>query len=277
MRSLRRTRRGRTRSQPGGWRSRFSAESFPYWAVLLALIVGWLGWLSLFAERYRDAWDRIAVGIVFTIRATALAFAISLVLGLLLALGRISRNVVLRNVARTYIEFIRGVPMLPLIFFLALVVVPDAAGWLGFDNRSISTEWRGVIALAIIYGAYIAEVFRGGVQSVPRGQMEAGLSLGLSRRATLRRVIFPQAMRAVIPPLGNDFIAILKDSSLLSVLAVGEVTLRARQYAAGSFRFRESYVVLVFIYVSLVLVLSFALGRLERRLRGGEQSHDAHH
>jgi len=228
----------------------------------------------LFTERYRDAWDRISVGIGFTIRTTVLAFAISLALGLVLAVGRMSRNIVARNIARTYIEFIRGVPILPLIFFLALVVVPDVAAWLGFDNRSISTEWRGVIALAIIYGAYIAEVFRGGVQSVPRGQTEAGLSLGLSRRATLRRVVFPQALRAIIPPLGNDFIAILKDSSLLSVLAVGEVTLRARQYAAGSFRFRESYVVLVFIYVSLVLVLSFALGQLERRLNRGRQLHE---
>lgn len=199
---------------------------------------------------------------------------ITLVLGLVLALGRMSRNIVSRNVARTYIEFVRGVPILPLIFFLALVVVPDVASWLGIDNRNISTEWRGVIALAVIYGAYIAEVFRGGVQSVPHGQTEAGLSLGLSRRATLRRVVFPQALRAVIPPLGNDFIAILKDSSLLSVLAVGEVTLRARQYAAGSFRFRESYVVLVFIYVSLVLMLSFALDRLERRLNRGRQSHE---
>ena len=245
-------------------------ETFPYWAVLLAIIVVWFGWLSLFEDQYRDAWDHIWVGIGFTIRATVLAFAISLALGLVLALGRISNSVVLRNLARTYIEFIRGVPILPLIFFLALVIVPDVAGWLGIDNRDVSTEWRGVIALSIIYGAYIAEVFRGGVQSVPRGQMEAGLSLGMSRPKALRLVILPQAMRAVIPPLGNDFIAILKDSSLLSVLAVGEVTLRARQYAAGSFRFRESYVVLVFIYVTLVLGLSFLLSRLERRLRRDE-------
>lgn len=247
-------------------------ETFPYWGVLLALMVGWLGWLSLFEDRYREAWDRIWVGIGFTIRATVLAFVISLALGMVLALGRLSRGVVLRNLARAYIEFVRGVPILPLIFFLALVIVPDVAGWLGIDNRSISTEWRGVIALAIIYGAYIAEVFRGGVQAVPRGQMEAGLSLGMSRLMTMRRVILPQAMRVVIPPLGNDFIAILKDSSLLSVLAVGEVTLRARQYAAGSFHFRESYVVLVFIYVTLVLGLSLLLGRVERRLSRSERT-----
>ena len=241
----------------------------------MALMVGWLGWLSLFEERYREAWDRIWMGIGFTIRVTVLAFLISLMLGVMLSLGRLSRGVVLRNLARFYIEFIRGVPILPLIFFLALVVVPDIADWLGIDNRSISTEWRGVIALAVIYAAYIAEVFRGGVQAVPRGQMEAGLSFGMSRLTAMRRVILPQAVRAAIPPLGNDFIAILKDSSLLSVLAVGEVTLRARQYAAGSFHFRESYVVLVFIYVTLVLGLSLLLGCVERRLSRNERTPDS--
>lgn len=252
-------------------RENLSAESFPYWAVLLGGIIAWLGWLSLFSDHYREAWDRIAVGIGFTVRATFAAFAISLVLGLMLALGRLSPNVVARNIARTYIEFVRGVPMLPLIFFLALVIVPEVAGWVDIENSSISTEWRGVIALAVIYGAYIAEVFRGGVLSVHSGQMEAALSLGMTRRIALRRVIFPQAMRAAIPPLGNDFIALLKDTSLLSVLAVAEVTMRARQYAAGSFHFRESYVVLVFIYVCLVAVLSLALGQLERRLQRGQR------
>ncbi|MCP4085551.1 MAG: amino acid ABC transporter permease, partial [Actinomycetia bacterium] len=135
----------------------------------------------------------------------------------------------------------------------------------------VSQEWRGILALSIIYGAYIAEVFRGGVQSIPRGQMEAGRSLGLSRFSTMRYVVLPQAMRAIIPPLGNDFIAILKDSSLLSVLAVGEITYNARQYASGSFRFRESYIVLIFIYVSLVLTLSFLLTRLEARMTRDRQ------
>ena len=111
--------RGRRRADPSlDSGSRWA--TFPYWAVLLALIVAWFGWLSLFDDRYREAWDRIWLGIGFTIRATALAFAISLALGVVLALGRISGSVVLSNLARAYIEFIRGVPILPLIFFLAL-------------------------------------------------------------------------------------------------------------------------------------------------------------
>ncbi len=253
-------------------------ETFPYWIFLLAAIVGWLGYLTLFNENYEIAWERISEGLWLTIKITLYAFVLSLTLGVILGLGRIAEvdpnkavalrgaAVLYRNVSRTYIEFIRGVPILPLIFFLALVIIPDVTDWLGVSRQTVDEFWRGVIALSIIYGAYIAEVIRGGVQSVPRGQFEAGRAVGMSRLKTMRYVVLPQAMRAIIPPLGNDFIAILKDSSLLSVLAVAEVTRLARQYSSGSFKFRESYVVLVFIYVTLVLVLSFLLTKLEERM-----------
>ena len=253
-------------------------ETFPYWIFLLAAIVGWLGYLTLFNENYEIAWERISEGLWLTIKITLYAFVLSLTLGVVLGLGRIAEvdpnkavalrgaAVLYRNVSRTYIEFIRGVPILPLIFFLALVIIPDVTDWLGVSRQTVDEFWRGVIALSIIYGAYIAEVIRGGVQSVPRGQFEAGRAVGMSRLKTMRYVVLPQAMRAIIPPLGNDFIAILKDSSLLSVLAVAEVTRLARQYSSGSFKFRESYVVLVFIYVTLVLVLSFLLTKLEERM-----------
>ncbi|MCP5028252.1 MAG: amino acid ABC transporter permease [Actinomycetia bacterium] len=258
-------------------------ETFPYWSLILAGIVGYFGYLTFFVDRYNIAWERIYDGIVTTIRITIFAFILSLALGLILGLGRISVadshsgrgtrfiKAAFRNLSRTYVEFVRGVPILPLIFFLALVIIPETLKALGIPIRDVSQEWRGILALSIIYGAYLAEVFRGGVQSIPRGQMEAGRSLGLSRFSTMRYVVLPQAMRAIIPPLGNDFIAILKDSSLLSVLAVGEITYNARQYAAGSFRFKESYVVLIFIYVSLVLTLSFLLTRLEARMTRDRQ------
>ena len=130
----------------------------------------------------------------------------------------------------------------------------------------MSFEMRATVTLAVIYGAYMAEIFRGGIQSIPPGQTEAGRSLGLNRRQTMRSVVLPQAMRAIIPPLGNDFIAVLKDTSLLSVLGVLEITQRARQFSASSFKFREAYFVSVFIYLVLVLVLSLLLGVLERRM-----------
>ena len=259
-------------------------ETFPYWTILLGLMVAWLGYLALFDPTYDVAWSRISAGLWLTVKITLVAFAISLTLGFILGLGRISRpdanahwvrrllSTISRNLSRTYIEFVRGVPILPLIFFLALVIIPTVSvDWLGLSPRTVDQFWRGVIALSIIYGAYIAEVIRGGVQSIPKGQMEAGRSIGLSRGQTMRYIVLPQAMRAIIPPLGNDFIAILKDSSLLSVLAVGEITHLARKYSAGSFKFRESYVVLVFMYVTLVLALSFLLTKVEERMTRDRQ------
>jgi ABC-type amino acid transport system permease subunit len=133
-------------------------------------------------------------------------------------------------------------------------------------NFKLSFQMRATVTLAFIYGAYMAEIFRGGIQSIAIGQVEAGRSLGLSRRQTMNSIVLPQAMRAIIPPLGNDFIAILKDTSLLSVLGVLEVTQRARQFSASTFKFREGYFVLAFIYLILTLGLSLLLGVLERRM-----------
>jgi polar amino acid transport system permease protein len=251
------------------------AESFPFWAVAIAIVLGWMGWLVLFNPRYEQAWDRIIPGIGLTLQITFAGFAMALVLGTVLGLGRMSTSVILRNVSRTYVELIRGIPMLVLIFTIALVLVPEFAGRFGIDNSDVPMLWRGTIALAIVYAAYIAEIVRGGIQSIGAGQMEAGRSLGMSRGQTMRSIILPQAGRAMLPPLGNDLISMLKDSSLLSVLGILEITQLGRQYAAGSFKFRESYLVLVFIYLSLTVLLSLLLRALESRVsrdRAGERA-----
>ncbi len=209
----------------------------------------------------------VGTGITLTIYITLVAFGVALIIGLLAGLGRVSSNIVIRNIAITYIEFIRGVPTLVLIFTVAYVIVPEAAGWVGISGQSISTNMRGIVALAIIYGAFMAEVFRAGIESVPNGQMEAARSLGLSGRQAMQHVILPQAIRNVLPALGNDFIAMLKDSSLMSVLAVREVTQMARLHAGSTFRFRESYLVLTFLYLTMTIALSLFLRWYERRLR----------
>tara|TARA_B100000959_G_scaffold243122_1_gene266132 strand:- start:1734 stop:2426 length:693 start_codon:yes stop_codon:yes gene_type:complete len=230
-----------------------------------------MAWQISFNSDYELAWDRIWPGLRVTIRATFQSFGIALVLGLLVGMGQLSKNVFLRNIARTYVEIIRGIPILPLIFVVALILVPQVSDVI---NLSINFEMRATVTLSIIYGAYMAEIFRGGIQSVPPGQSEAGRSLGLSRRQTMNSVVLPQAMRAIIPPLGNDFIAILKDTSLLSVLGVLEITQRARQFSASTFKFREGYFVVAFIYLLLTLSLSVLLSVLERRMtrdRKGER------
>jgi len=249
-----------TRSDTEPW-----YETFPWWMILVATILGAMAIAIIVDEGYNRAFERIIPGIWLTIRATLWSFVIACAIGLIVALGRTSRNVVARNLARTYVEFIRGIPMLVLIFMITLVIVPMVAGWFGSENR-LPTEWRAIIALSLIYGGYIAEIFRAGIESVDRGQIEAGRSLGLSRRRTTRSIVLPQAIRAVVPPLGNDFIAVLKDTSLLSAVGVLEVTLRARQYASGSFEFRDSYLALTFIYLSLTVILSLVLSVIERRM-----------
>jgi len=238
-------------------------DTFPWWGIAIVAILLWMGYQIVTKDSYDLAWERVIPGIRITITATLQAFAIALALGLLAGMGQLSRNVFSRNLARTYVEFIRGIPILPLIFTVALVLLPQIQDALGFK---LSFQMRATVTLAFIYGAYMAEIFRGGIQSIPAGQVEAGRSLGLSRRQTMNSIVLPQAMRAIIPPLGNDFIAILKDTSLLSVLGVLEITQRARQFSASTFKFREGYFVLAFIYLVLTLGLSLLLGLLERRM-----------
>ncbi len=248
-------------------------DTFPWWGAVILAVLVWMAFKIITDDDYELAWIRIWPGLRITIEATFEAFGIALVIGLIFGMGQLSRNVVSRNLARTYVEFVRGIPILPLIFTFALIIVPQATdalngrldAWFGWEFK-LSFQWRAVITLALIYGAYMAEIFRGGIQSIPPGQVEAGRSLGLSRRQTMNSVVLPQAMRAIIPPLGNDFIAILKDTSLLSILGVLEITQRARQFSASSFKFREGYFVSVFIYLILVMSLSLLLGVLERRM-----------
>ncbi|HIM65279.1 MAG TPA: amino acid ABC transporter permease [Acidimicrobiia bacterium] len=268
-RRVQRGRRGATRvtDERPWW------DTFPWWGAIIVAILLWMAWQILTKENYELAWTRIAPGLRLTITSTLQAFTIALIIGMVAGMGQLSRNVVSRNVARTYVEFIRGIPILPLIFTVALIVVPEVTdalnsrldAWFGWEFK-LSFQMRATVTLALIYGAYMAEIFRGGIQSVPPGQSEAGRSLGLTRRQTMSSVVLPQAMRAIIPPLGNDFIAILKDTSLLSVLGVLEITQRGRQFSASTFKFREGYFVVSFIYLLLTLSLSLLLSLLERRM-----------
>lgn len=268
-------RRGRVTDKRPWW------DTFPWWSLIILSVLGWMCWQILTNDNYELAWERILPGLGLTITATIQAFAIALLIALIVGMGQMSQNVVLRNLSRTYVEFVRGIPILPLIFTVALIIVPELTkaingplesrfGW----ELKLSFQMRAIVTLAVIYGAYMAEIFRGGIQSIPPGQTEAGRSLGLNRRQTMNSVVLPQAMRAILPPLGNDFIAILKDTSLLSVLGALEITQRARQFSASTFKFREGYFVLAFIYLILTLGLSLLLGMLERRMtrdRKGER------
>lgn len=212
----------------------------------------------------------VGTGISLTLYITIVSFLISLAFGLLLGVFRVNKNTFLRNFAIFYVEFIRGVPMLVLIFTIALVAVPWATELLGLENQSIPGTTRGIIALSAIYSAFMAEIFRAGIESIPKGQSEAARSLGMTAFQSMWHIILPQAVRNIMPALGNDFIATLKDSSLLSVLAVREITQMSRLHAGSSFRFREAYLVTTFLYLTMTLALSLLLRWYESRIRGKE-------
>ncbi len=249
-----------------------SWADLPWWLYALILIFIYTAWSVYTKENLREAFGFIIRGISVTVVTAIVAYLIAILLGLLAGLGRISRNPVLKNIATFYVEFIRGVPMLVLIFFIALVGVPTVIEWLnsiGFTaltNKAVPTEVRAVIALSVTYGAFLAEIFRAGIQSITRGQMEAARSLGMSYGHAMRYVILPQAVRNVLPALGNDFVAMVKDSSLVSLLAVGDITYMAKLYSGSSFRFREAYTILALLYLLMTVILSRFMNMLERRM-----------
>lgn len=264
---------------------RKNLANLPWWVVAVALIAVATVILISTRETYMQAFRFIRAGISVTLVTTFSAYAVALVIGLLTGLGRIAQNNLVRNLATFYVEMVRGIPMIVLIFFIALVGVPGiinglkAVGeWMAangqsgagvllsrLDPRSVSMNLRAVVALAITYGAFLAEIFRGGIQSVGRGQMEAARSQGMTYWQAMRYIILPQAVRNMLPALGNDFIAMLKDSSLVSVLAVRDITQVAGLYAGQSFRFPEAYTILAVMYLSMTMALSGLVKYLERR------------
>lgn len=266
-------------------RLRRRLETFPWWLAAMALLAVLVMSSILNNENYRDAFNFIRAGLTITLTTTISAFGIALVIGLVTGLLRISNSVVLRNAGTFYVEVIRGVPMMVLIFFIALVVVPGAIqalnalghqlhtlGLTSLGNRLsaldpsvVSMNLRAVVALSITYGAFLAEIFRAGIQSIGRGQMEAARSQGMSYTQAMRYVILPQAVRNVLPALGNDFVSMLKDSSLVSILAVRDITQYARLYAGRSFQFQETYTILAVLYLVMTVLLSFVVKYLERR------------
>ncbi|MGY9050384.1 amino acid ABC transporter [Puniceibacterium antarcticum] len=250
---------------------------FPWWLVAVAGLGALLFTRVLMDDLQAQILSTLLKGVQITVFVTLVGFALAASLGLVVALMSLSRSLVLRQVARFYTEVVRGIPMLVLLLYVAFVLAPGlvdlrnwALGSLGVDpirTREFSLLWRAVIALTIGYSAFIAEVFRAGLMAVEPGQIEAANALGLSPWQRFRLVVFPQAIKTILPPLGNDFIAMIKDSSLVSVLGVLDVTQLGKVTAAGNFRYFETYNVVALIYLTMTIGLSLALRRLEMHLR----------
>jgi polar amino acid transport system permease protein len=252
-------------------------RDFPYWLLILAGVGGYLFWRVWSDDLHAQVLSTLSKGIGITVFVTVIGFGMAAVLGLLLALAAQSKWVAIRQIARLYVEIVRGIPIIVLLLYVAFVLAPAmvalwnwATGPLGLEplrNRDFSLLWRAIIALTIAYSAFLAEVFRAGLASVDPGQIEAAKALGLSRWQRFRHIVFPQAFRTILPPLGNDLVAMVKDSSLVSVLGVTDITQLGKVTAAGNFRYFETYNIVALIYLAMTITLSLGLRRLEARLR----------
>ena len=256
-------------------------REIPYWLLAIILLGVVFAWLISADGDYATIFNALRKGVVVTLWVSIVAFAFAMTLGLVVALGRLSRHRVLREVATFYIEIVRGVPVLVLLFYVAFVGAPQIvalwnwvfgglidAGWFpAMSVRDFDMTWRAIFALTISYSAFIAEIFRAGIEAVPQGQVEAAESLGLKRWAVMRKVVLPQAVRTVLPPLGNDFVAMIKDSALVSALGVQDITQLGKVYSASTFRFFETYNVVAYLYLVMTVSLSLLVRGLEARMK----------
>jgi polar amino acid transport system permease protein len=228
------------------WRIAFGGAAL----ILISLVV-------FKPDPYLDIIKFLPDGIIVTFQVTMLSIFFSLIFGLITGLGRISRNKFINAVASTYVEVVRGIPLLVQLFYIyyalgRFVRVPDMVA--------------AVAAMSFCYGAYMGEVFRAGIESVDKGQTEAARSLGFSRSQTMLYVVLPQALRTILPPVGNEFIALLKDTSLVSILAVADLLRRGREFASSTFTYFETYTMIALIYLLITLLLSKLVSIMEEKL-----------
>jgi polar amino acid transport system permease protein len=233
------------------------------WVALLVLLFSVLRQFDLDLAFMSHWLPFILAGAGLTVIVSAASIILAIVLALLGALGRLSDSPIANGVSGFYISLVRGTPLLVQIFIW----------YLGLPRLGIilSPLTAGILALSVNYGAYMTEIFRAGIQAISKGQHEAAQALGMSRVQTLRRIVLPQAFRIVIPPIGNEFIAMMKDSSLVSIMAVQELTWRAQKIGRQYFRSMETFIIAAAFYWVLTVIFQFLQGRLEEYMARGER------
>lgn len=272
--------------------------TLPYWLIFL-VVVGILLAISIVTDPiYARIFDQLKAGILMTIFVSAASYAIALLLAIMVGIVRsnpptppqtsetawktIARalRILIYNLCTIYVSVMRGIPVLIVLLVTAFIVVPALRAFINdtlvVGLRGLSNDpdipdliWRGssapsaIMALAITYGAYMSETVRAGIQSIHKGQFEAAYSVGMTYWQTMRLIILPQAFRNVLPPLGNDFVAMIKDSSLLAFLGVRDITQIAKTSSGRSFRYVETYAVVAFIYLTMVIIASTIVNLLE--------------
>jgi polar amino acid transport system permease protein len=272
------------RSRLFGWGD--TLATWPWWLIVALLIGLYIVYLIITDDQTNKTFWFISGqnpedlsagrvlfrGLVVTLTVAVGAYILSTLIGLTFGIMRSSSNPILYNIASFYVELTRGVPMLVLLLYIAFALTPLFASALNrigipITTRDIPNEVRAMVALAIGYGAFSAEIFRGGIQSVERGQVEAARALGMHYFQTMRFIILPQAIRRILPALGNDFISMVKDSSLVAILGVQDMTQLTRLYYSANFLYMQSLTMLAFMYLLMVVLLTRLVRLMEARLQ----------
>ena len=242
------------------------------WTALFAVLWFAFSFLNLdFGYIFENA-NFVLLGIGVTIGVSLVSILLASVIALLGALGRLSTNSIFHGLASFYVSLFRGTPLLVQIFFIYLglpqigqQISERGYPWIG-SLFILTAIQSGVLALSLNYGAYMTEIFRAGIQSVNRGQWQAAAALGMSRTKTLRLIVLPQAIKLIIPAVGNQFIAMQKDSSLVSVMGVWEITYRANRFARKDSKYMEMFLLAAAVYWILTIASEWLLARFEGRM-----------
>ena len=234
------------------------------WLALIGALVLALALSGNIRPAFIETWTPFILGgVTTTVIVSVASIAIAIVLAIVGALGRLSRNPITYGVASMYVSIARGTPLLVQIFFAYLALAE-----MGLVLPALAA---GISALAFNYGAYMTEIFRAGIQAVPTGQAEAARALGMPERLVMRRIVLPQAFRIVTPAVGNEFIAMIKDSSLVSTIAVPELLWKAQAAGRPNNAILPSLLIAAAIYWALTIAFSFLQERLERRMARGDR------
>jgi len=256
-----------------------------WWMLLLGVCGIIVAMTVLWADPFWRMLRFFGDGLWVTISISFISFALILVAGLLGGLGRVSPTRFWRNTTAFYVEIVRGIPLLVQLLFIyyAFPQVLDYIGeglirfvpqWADFGQSLIDAQlsafWSAVAGLTLCYGAYMTEIFRSGIEAIPYGQMEAAQALGMTRPQAMYNIILPQAFRVILPPIGNDFISLLKDSSLVSVVAVADLTRRGREFISTAFIPLEGWTMVALLYLVLTLSVSRGVAALEKHSKAHE-------
>lgn len=269
----------------GEYRSHFIPAAdrlsrLPYWLLVALLLAVLAFWVIASNKNYQVIFNAVRQGVGTTLFVSLVSYTLAILLGLVWMFMRVSKNRVLQEISSFFVEILRGIPMLVLLYFISFVGAPaliSMLNWIGkpfieqgiiaeISVRQVNFTARAILALTLGYSAFLSEIFRAGIESIGKEQNEAAQTEGASYWQTMRFILLPQAVQNVLPALGNEFIAMLKDSALVSVLGVQDITQLGKVYSASTFKFFETYSIVALLYLLMTLGLAMLVRWLEQRL-----------